>query len=193
MTGNDLFPVFLKLAGRPVLVVGGGPVATSKLEALRRAGAAITVVAPRVSPVIRRAGARVLRRAFRASDLNGQWLVVSAATAAVNRAVARAAARRRIFVNAVDDPASASAYLGGVVRRDGVTIAVSTGGHAPALAGLLREGIDDLLPDDLRRWLTRARSLRRRQRRTGVPMASRRPQLLDALTRLYPAGARTSR
>jgi len=194
MANRELFPVFLKLAGRPVLVVGGGPVAASKIAALQQAGADLTVVAPRVHPDIARARVRLARRRFRAADLDGQWLVVAAATPAVNRAVARAADRRQVFVNAVDDPANASVYLGGVLRRDGVTIAVSTDGHAPALAGLLREGLDRLLPADLDRWMRRARSLRRAQRRRGVPMAARRPQLLDALARLYarPAPARAS-
>ena len=135
---TDLFPVFLKLAGRPVLLVGGGAVATLKLAALRRARARVTVIAPRVSASIAASRVRVRRRRFRPADLDGQWLVVSAATPAVNRQVARAAARRQVFVNAVDDPAHASAYLGGVLRRSGLTVAVSTNGHAPALAGLLR-------------------------------------------------------
>jgi siroheme synthase-like protein len=190
---RDLFPVFLKLAGRPVLLVGGGVVATSKLAGLQRAGALITVVAPAVAPEIERAGVEILRRRFRASDLDGQWLVVSAARPATNRLVARAAARRRIFVNAVDDPPAASAYLGGVLRRDGVTVAISTNGHAPALAGLLREGLDELLPRDLRRWVTRARAVKRRQRRAAVPMAERRPELLQALTRLYATRAERAR
>jgi uroporphyrin-III C-methyltransferase / precorrin-2 dehydrogenase / sirohydrochlorin ferrochelatase len=181
----DLFPVFLKLAGRRVLLVGGGVVAASKLAGLLRAGAVVAVVAPAVSPEIERAGVEIRRRRFRASDLDGQWLVVSAATPATNRVVARAAGRRRLFVNAVDDPPAASAYLGGVLRRDGVTVAISTNGHAPALAGLLREGLDELLPRDLRRWVTRARAVKRRQRRAAVPMPERRPQLLQALTRLY--------
>ena len=67
----------------------------------------------------------------------------------VNRQVLAAAERRQLFVNAVDDPAHATAYLGGVVRRDGVTIAISTDGRAPALAGLLREALDAWLPADL--------------------------------------------
>ena len=78
----------------------------------------------------------------------------------VNRHVAAAAEARRIFVNAVDDPPNASAYLGGVIRRSGVTIAISTSGEAPALAGVLREGIDALLPADLDRWTACARDLR---------------------------------
>lgn len=181
----SLFPVFLKLTGRRVLVVGGGPVATSKLDGLTCAGARVTVVAPRVTDEIARSGVVVCRRRFRASDLDGQWLVVSAATPTVNRQVARAAERRQVFVNAVDDPGPASAYLGGVCRRAGVTIAISTAGAAPALAGLLREGLDALLPEDLERWLASAEDARRHWKAAGVPMAERRPQLLRALNKLY--------
>jgi uroporphyrin-III C-methyltransferase/precorrin-2 dehydrogenase/sirohydrochlorin ferrochelatase len=103
----------------------------------------------------------------------------------VNRQVAAAAETRRLFVNAVDDQASASAYLGGVVRRGEVTLAVSTGGDAPALAGLLREGLEALLPEDLGRWLETARALRPVWRAEGVPFTARRPLLLEALNRLY--------
>jgi siroheme synthase-like protein len=181
----DLFPIFLKLAGRPVLLVGGGTVATSKLAALQKAGARVTVIAPRVAPAISASRVRVLRRPFRPTDVDGQWLVVSAATSTVNRQVARAAARRQVFVNAVDDPAHASAYLGGVLRRAGVTLAVSTDGHAPALAGLLREGLEAVLPDDLDRWLAAARRERRKWKARRVPMHERRPRLLHALNRLY--------
>jgi siroheme synthase-like protein len=183
----DLFPVFLKLAGRPVLLVGGGAVASSKLAALRSAHARITVVAPHVAASVAASGARILRRRFRASDLEGQWLVISAATPAVNRQVARAAERRHVFVNAVDDPSHASAYLGGVLRRAGVTVAVSTDGHAPALAGLLREGLDAVLPEDLNRWMATARRARRTWKTRQVPMSNRRPELLAALNRLYAA------
>ena len=181
----DLFPIFLKLGGRPVLVVGGGVVAASKIEALRTAGAEITVVAPHVSEPIRASGVRVVERGFEPADLDGQWLVVAAATAEVNRMVAEESERRRVFVNAVDDPANASAYLGGVLRRDGVAIAISTIGRAPALAGLLREGLDALLPVDLDEWFRRADELKREWRSKDVPMEARRPQLMEALVKLY--------
>jgi uroporphyrin-III C-methyltransferase/precorrin-2 dehydrogenase/sirohydrochlorin ferrochelatase len=190
---TDLFPVFLKLAGRPVLVVGGGSVATAKLAALGRAGARITVVAPKVTAEMAASDARVIRRRFRATDLDGQWLVVSAATPAVNRQVARAAERRRVFVNAVDDPAHASAYLGGVLRRSGVTVAVSTDGAAPALAGLIREGLDAVLPDDLDEWMRTATRVRRRWKRARLPMDRRRPALLAALNDLYDVKTRAAR
>lgn len=182
----DLLPVFLKVGGRRVLLVGGGSVASSKLDALRRAGADVEVVAPVVHPSIHAAGVRVHERPFAPADLDGVWLVVAAATPAVNAAVAREAERRRIFVNAVDDPPNASAYLGGVIRRAGVTIAISTSGEAPALAGILREGIDALLPADLERWSVCARSLRAGWKERQVPMADRRPLLIKALKDLYP-------
>ena len=91
---------------------------------------------------IRRPGVTLLQRPFQESDLDGAWWVVAAAPPEINRQVGVAAEARRLFVNAVDDPHNATAYLGGVVRRDDVTIAISTGGRAPALAGLLREALD---------------------------------------------------
>jgi len=181
----DLLPVFLNLAERRVVLVGGGRVAAAKLPALVSARAAVTVVAPEVDAQIARSRAAIVRRRFEPRDLDGAWLVVAAATPEVNAQVARAAARRRVFVNAVDDPAHASAFLGCVVRRDGVTIAISTNGHAPALSGLLREAINAVLPRQLGAWLDEARRQRVIWRRGNVPMEKRRPLLLRALNRLY--------
>ena len=186
MTTHSLFPVFLKLSGRSVLVVGAGPVAASKLAALVDAGGEIHVVAPTIDPEIERMGIRISRREFRPSDLDHVWLVVAAATPDVNKQVAEAAEHRYVFVNAVDDPSHASAYLGGVTRRAGVTVAVSTEGRAPALAGLLREGLDAVLPEaDLEAWVAEATEMRMQWRRDAVPMADRRPQLLRALMKRY--------
>jgi uroporphyrin-III C-methyltransferase / precorrin-2 dehydrogenase / sirohydrochlorin ferrochelatase len=182
---RDLLPLFLTLAGRDVVLVGGGPVATSKLQALVDAGARVRVVAPSVTPEIERAGVEIARRAFVAADLDGAWLVVAAATPEVNREVAAAAESRRLFVNAVDDPANASAFLSGTVRRDGVTIAVSTSGEAPALTALIREALDTVLPADLDRWMAEAQRQRGIWRRDQVPIAARKPRLLEALNGLY--------
>ena len=180
-----MYPVFLKLTGRPVLVVGGGPVAAAKLDGLLAESARVTVVAPEIVAAMERPGVTLHRRRFEERDLDGMWWVVAAAPADVNRQVSDAAERRGIFVNAVDDPAHATAYLGGVVRRHGVTFAISTGGRAPALAGLLREALDAWLPEDLDRWLKEADEVRRRWKLDGVPMERRRPQLLETLNRLY--------
>ncbi len=210
---TELLPLFLDLTGRRVLLVGGGPVAASKLGALLAAGADVRVVAPDIHPgivaAVERSGpapadgsaaapataagvgrVTIERRPFAAGDLDDAWLVVAAALPEVNRAVADAAEARRLFVNAVDDPASASAYLGGVVRRDGITLAISSRGHAPGLTGLLREALDAVLPRDLRLWMDEARLQRIRWRRDGVPMAARRPLLLHALNVIYERRAR---
>ena len=185
----QLFPLFLKLAGRKVLVVGGGPVAAAKVASLREAGAEIAVVAPEVQPALADLASAgkisIARRSFEAADLGGAWLVVAAATPDVNRGVAAAAESQRLFVLAVDDPTAASAYGAGALRRGGVTVAVSTDGRAPALAGLLREGLEAVLPEDIEDWTAAAESERARWRADGVPMAERRPLLLNALNRLY--------
>ena len=188
-----VFPVFLKLQGRRVLVVGAGPVAAGKLRALLNAGARVTVVAPEVVNEIAalEPAIAIERRPFETSDLDGVWYVVAAAPPAVNREVSRAADARGLFVNAVDDMENASAYLGGIVQKAGVTIAISTDGEAPALAGLLREAIEVLLPDDLDRWMAMSKDERRRWLEEKVPMSDRRPQLLEALNRLYASPERT--
>ncbi|NOT28404.1 MAG: uroporphyrinogen-III C-methyltransferase [Acidobacteria bacterium] len=180
-----MFPAFLNLRSRRVVVVGGGPVAASKLDALLTAGADVTVIAPEVRPEVLERPVRVIQKHFEASDLDGAWWVVAAAPAEINKQVLAAADERRIFVNAVDDPAHATAYLGGVVRRHDVTVAISTNGRAPALAGLLREALDAWLPGELDEWLVAADEARRRWKAQGVPMEARRPQLLETLNRLY--------
>ena len=180
-----VFPIFLRLAGRPALLVGGGRVAATKLDGLLRGGARVTVVAPEIRNHLERDGVTLRRREFQASDLDGAWFAVAAATPAVNRQVADAAEERRIFVNAVDDPASASAYAGGVFRRGSMTVAISTNGDAPALAGLVREGLEALVPEEIETWLSLSRAQARVWRETGIPMEERRPLLLEALNRLY--------
>jgi uroporphyrin-III C-methyltransferase/precorrin-2 dehydrogenase/sirohydrochlorin ferrochelatase len=189
---TPLFPLFLKLAGRHVVLVGAGVVATEKLRHLLDAGADVTVVAPEITAAIAAAPVTLVRRGFEARDLDGAWLVVAAAPPEVNREVAIAAAERRIFVNAVDDPASASAYAAAVLRRDQLTLAISTDGAAPALAGLFREALDALMPRDLAEWFATARRARAQWLKDRVPMSERRPLLLQALNRLYEDRARTA-
>ena len=186
MSATTLFPAFLKLTGRRVLVVGGGPVAASKLAALTDAGADIVVVAPDMVPEIRTAEAELVKRRFQPTDLDDAWMVVAAAPPEVNRDVAREAEARQLFVNAVDDPPNATVYLGGVVRRGGVTVAISTDGQAPALAGLIRQALEALLPEkEVARWLSTAQEQRRQWIANEVPMDERRPLLLHALAGLY--------
>lgn len=186
---RDLLPLFVQLQGRRVVLVGGGPVAAAKLRQLQAVGADVVVVAPALHDDIVRSGAEIARRPFEAADLDRAWIVVAAATPEVNRQVAQAAHERRLFVNAVDDPPNATAFLSGVVRRGHVTLAISTSGDAPGLTALVREALDAVLPEDLDEWMNVAREERAKWRRDGVAMEKRRPLLLEALNRIYESAA----
>jgi siroheme synthase-like protein len=184
----SLHPLFLSLEGRRVLVVGGGPVALEKARQLRDAGARIHVVAPRVEAELAALADELALRPFSASDLDDAWLVYAAAPPEVNRAVKRLADERRLFVVSVDDVASCSAFGAAVLRRGGVTVAISSDGRAPALVALLRRALEAVLPDDVERWHAVAVQEKQRWKADGVPFSARRPLLLRALVGLYPEG-----
>ena len=139
----DSFPIFLKLAGRRAVVVGGASAAARKIELLLDAGAVVTLIARRVDGEIAEwlADRRVRwgGAAFDERDLEGAALVIaSSGDAALDRRVARAAQRREIPVNVIDCPELSSFIMPSNVDRAPVTIAISTGGTAPSLARLLR-------------------------------------------------------
>ena len=182
---RQLFPAFLDLVGRRVLVVGGGSVAAAKIPRLLEAGAHLVVVAPAVTAAIEAEPVEIVRRPFVTSDLDGAWYVVSAAPPSVNADVAREANARGIFVNAVDDPRHATAFAGSTFRRGPVTVAMSTGGDAPALARVLREALERLIGRDVEDWTSLAVGLRQEWRRDRVPMGARRNALLAALAHLH--------
>ncbi len=172
-------PLFLRLEGRAVLVVGGGEIALHKAAELARSGAHVAVVSPECEGVLPN-GVTWIRRAFEPSDVAGRWLVVAATNdPRVQRAIAIAADQERVFVLAVDDLANATAISPAVVRRGPITIAISSNGEAPALTRLLREIVERILPEET--YVDAARSLRARWKRDGVPMKSRFPELVREL------------
>ena len=183
---RTLLPLFLDVVGKRVLVVGGGPVGTRKAEEIAAAGARVVVVTLTATDELRaQTGAITLvERAFEDADVDDAWLVVAATNdAATQERIARACATARVFCVAVDDPPNASAYGGGIVRRGPITIAISTSGEAPAVARLLRELIEGILPDD--GYLDAARALRAKWKAEGTPMGSR----FDALVRAFKSRA----
>lgn len=148
---NPLYPLGLRLAGRRVLVVGGGSVATRRVPALLAAGADLVVVSPSLTPALQAladAGrlAWVARR-FTGSDLDGAWLVqVAVDDPAAATAVSAAAEQRRIFCVRADDRHAASAWTPAVTRHGPVTVAVLGGGD-PRRAMAVRDGIAERLAD----------------------------------------------
>ncbi|WP_462116190.1 siroheme synthase CysG [Lysobacter xanthus] len=162
-----LFPLFVDLRGRRVLVVGGGAVARRKVQALFEAGADVSIVAPDLVPelqVLANAGTLAhVAEAFAASRLDGVWLVVAATDdSATNRAVADAAHARRVWANVVDDVELSSVQVPARVERGPLQVAISSGGGAPMLARHLREKLEAELDEswaDLARLLARYRRL----------------------------------
>jgi siroheme synthase-like protein len=178
MSGADaeLYPIFLKLAGRRVLVAGAGAIATRKVASLVEARAIVCVVAPQASDEVKRLareGSIEWRaRPFQNEDVEGAWLVLAATSdGAAQRAIAAEAEARRIFVIAVDDPPNATAYSGSIVRRPPFTIAISSSGAAPALTRLVREILEHVLPAE--EWIEHARRLRTKWSESAVPPAER--------------------
>ena len=181
-----LYPLFLKLAGRAVLVVGAGPVAESKIASLLAAGARVRVVAPTATEGVcrlAREGTIDWREGpFEDGDADGAWLMVAATSDPQAQRLASVAAQsRRIFVVAVDDPDNASAYSGVVVVRPPFTVAISSSGATPALSRLLREIIEELLPGEA--WVEHAKRIRAVWRAEGTPMGDRFGELVKAFKR----------
>jgi precorrin-2 dehydrogenase/sirohydrochlorin ferrochelatase len=162
----SLFPIFLKLAARPCVVVGAGNIAESKIESLLLAEAQVTVIAPEALPRVREwaeAGQLIWKqREYAHGDLAGAFLAVAGtAIAAVNRGVFAEASAAGVLCNAVDDPPFCDFYFPSVVRRGELQIAISTAGESPALAQRLRKEINAQLPLDTGEWLMELGRLRR--------------------------------
>jgi siroheme synthase-like protein len=148
--GAFAFPVALELTGRRCVVVGDGDAAEAKVAALLEAGAVVTVVGDEPGPVLRdleTAGRiRLRRRPYRRGDLRGAFLAVAATDdRVVNASVHREATKRRVLLNAVDDPGHSHFAVPSVLRRGDLVVAVSTGGRAPALARKLRLDLEEQL------------------------------------------------
>jgi precorrin-2 dehydrogenase len=158
MSAAPLFPMFLKLEGRPCLVAGAGSIGEPKIRSLTDCGAKVHVVAPSASPAVIEAASRDAlvwsQREFELSDLDGVFLVVAATNSQeVNRAIYRAAQQRGILCNVVDDPPHCDFFYPAVVRRGQFQIAISTGGLSPALAQRVRKQLEEEFPPLYGVWL----------------------------------------
>jgi precorrin-2 dehydrogenase / sirohydrochlorin ferrochelatase len=149
-----MYPIFLKLEGRPVLVVGAGRVAYRKVEGLLAAEADIHVVAPQVCAEIQvfahEGRLNLDRRDWRPGDCDGALLVIAATgDSALNAIIHKAAREAGAMVNAVDDPANCDFYTPAVARAGQLLVAISTQGHVPLIAARVRDYVQKLLPGEL--------------------------------------------
>jgi precorrin-2 dehydrogenase/sirohydrochlorin ferrochelatase len=154
----SLFPIFLKLQGKLVVVVGGGIVAGGKIPGLLSAGARVRVISPAITPVIaewvRKREIDWLPKTFSAGDLSGAHLVIAATSApGVNEVVFREAEGLGVLCNAVDDIEHCHFYYGSIVQRGDLQIAISTNGKSPALAQRLRKELETQFGPEYEVWV----------------------------------------
>jgi len=163
---TNLFPMFMKLAGKQCLVVGAGKVGEPKIGGLIDTGARIHVVAITASDQVREwadAGKIELElRAFSPSDLDGKFLaVVATASRSLNELVYREAQQRGVLCNVVDVPELCDFFYPAVVRRGDLQIAISTAGQSPSLAQKLRQQLERQFGEGYTAWVEQLGATRR--------------------------------
>jgi siroheme synthase-like protein len=184
----NYYPIFLNLQDRRCVVIGGGHIAAEKVHGLLATGARVLVIAPEMSARILQWVAEgaitCLARRYRPGDLEGAFLAISATDdRAINAQVWEEAQTRNIPVNVVDDTPHCNFIAPSIARRGDLTVAISTGGKAPALAVRLREKIEAMLGDEHARFLELAGSLREPLARRYPDFATRKAlwyQLVDS-------------
>lgn len=140
----------VELPKQQTIVIGGGSVASRKVEGLLIAGAKVKIISPALTPELQHRAetgeVMVLPRPYQDGDLEGAYLVIAATgDMMVNQAVWQEAQKRGCLINVVDDPQHSNFILPAVVQRGEMSIAISTGGNSPALARRMRERIEKLI------------------------------------------------
>ena len=154
---NTLYPIFLKTENFHILIVGGGFVGTEKLSFILKNSpeSNITLVAKEISPEIRsivdrRPSIVLIEKAFESSDLENKQLAIAAtADKALNESIYRAAKEKNILINVADTPKLCDFYLGSIVTKGDLKIAISTNGKSPTLSKRLREFFEEILPENI--------------------------------------------
>jgi len=181
------YPLFADLAGRRCVVVGGGMVAQRKVTTLLRFGAKVTVVSPTATQRLQRYAKqdliRYVPRRFKACDIEDAWLVYAATDEeTINQSIFRAASRRRIFTNVVDQPSLCSFIAPAIMKRGDLVIAISTGGASPTVAKRLRREFARTIGTDYAELLRLLNSLRPIAKRK-LPSYDDRKRYFDRLVR----------
>jgi precorrin-2 dehydrogenase len=173
------YPICLRVADRPCVVIGGGKVAEHKTAALLKAGARVTVISPDVTPSLARliAAQRIQhhRRPYTAGDLRGAFLAFAATDdAGLHRQVAREARDAGVLLNVVDRPELCDFIMPAVTTRGDLVIATSTSGASPALASRIRRSLDERFGHEYAQALRLLRRLRVRLSGNGWTADERR-------------------
>lgn len=156
MNNNELYPIFLKVSELEVLIVGGGNVALEKLTFLLKSSpnARVTIIAKKfISELISLAGkqtVKIILKTYNNSFLKDKHIVIAATDDLdVNLRVYADCKERNILVNIADNPNYCDFYMGGIVTKGNVKLAISTNGKSPTMAKRLRQFFEDVLPEDI--------------------------------------------
>ena len=155
-SGNKLFPVFLKLEELTVLIVGGGVIGLEKITAVlnNSPDTRVILVSKSVLPEIRELASRfrnvtIAEKEYESSDLDGTDIVIAATgDRSVSEQIKLDAKKNRVLANIADTPDLCDFYLGSIVQKGDLKIAISTNGKSPTLAKRFKEVFNDALPDD---------------------------------------------
>lgn len=137
----NFYPVSLNLKNKKVLVVGGGHVALRKIDTLLECGARVTVISPQTKKEIdRKKGVKVILRPFKASDINGSYIVIAATNDNnLNEYVAASCRKKHKLINVIDNTALCDFIAPAVIRRGDLVISISSSGDAPFFTKYLAE------------------------------------------------------
>lgn len=179
------FPLYMDVTGQDCVVVGGGKIAAGKIEKLLLFQANITVIAPTVCKEIAENKAITIhKRTFQDSDADGAFLVIGATNDPLtNSHISEICREKHIPVNIVDAPQLCSFYFPAIVRKEPVTVAISTDGAAPLLARYLRERIEELIDDTVTETAETLKRCRKKLRSTAAGEAVRKAILEELLAR----------
>ncbi len=159
------YPVYIQLQEQLCVVIGGGKIAEGKVEGLLAADARVTVVSPTLTPRLQEMAEqgqiKYISRAYQLGDLAGAFLVICATDQPeINHQVWEAASANQQLVNVVDDTPHCNFIAPAILRKGDLTIAISTGGKAPALAVRLKEQLQKEIGPEYERFLELAGQLR---------------------------------
>ena len=172
----EYYPVYLNLAGKRCVILGGGTIAQGKLAALRDAGADITLISPQCTEGIKRAAQRgqitLIQREYRPGDLEDAFIAVAATNVwHVNRQIYEEAEKRGVLLNVVDDPELCMFTAPSLLKRGDLTVAISTNGRSPAMARKVREDLEERFPKNYGDLVTAAAEARDALREEGRQIA----------------------
>ena len=179
------FPMFMNMDDLKVLVVGGGAIATEKLEKLVDFSKEITVIADEVSveadQLIRDHCLMLHQRIYQVGDIEGfDVVIVATDTQVLHKAIYEESRSSRILVNSVDNTDYCDFIFPSYVKKEDLTIAFSTGGTSPAFAKHIRRHFERVIPDSVGAFLKKMKRLR-----TEIPKGKERMQYFDTLVERY--------